>query len=368
MSGFVTAYGQMGASSVAQSHQIMKCFSPEKIPVLTTLAQQYAVCDRWFSSIPGPTLPNRSFAHAATSIGRLDMNPIWLGEGETIYELLDKSGVSAKIFFQDATVAMTVKNFLTNQKYFGSLDDFLDACDNGKLPSYSFIEPRYNADGNYAANDQHPDHDVAEGETLIQDVYNAIRKNKIWNNTILLVVYDEHGGLYDHVPPPATVNPDGKNCADPSFDFTRLGIRVPAIVVSPWVDVGAIDHTQYDHASIAATARKLFLGANWRTNFLNARDQIANPFDANLTLNAARTDTANFDAPANRPALARANDPQQIAARAQQQSNLPLSDLQKALVAQSHAVNQSLPAAQQVAAPGDRWCRPKATPRRFIAR
>src|SRR5258708_23836501 len=100
MKGFVKAYAQMGGSSTKQSHSIMKCFSPGpvpacKIPVLVTLAEQYAVCDRWFSSVPGPTLPNRSYAHAATSVGRVDMNPIWFEEGKNIYELPAESGVTS---------------------------------------------------------------------------------------------------------------------------------------------------------------------------------------------------------------------------------------------------------------------------------
>jgi phospholipase C len=118
MSGFVKAYGSLPGCNVSQSHNVMKCFSPEKIPILTTLAQEYAICDAWFSSVPGPTLPNRSYAHAATSMGRLDMNPIWFNEGKTIYELLAESKISSKIYFHDATVAMTFKNFLQNQKFF----------------------------------------------------------------------------------------------------------------------------------------------------------------------------------------------------------------------------------------------------------
>lgn len=358
MSGFVQAYGNMGGSSVSQSHKIMKCYVPSKIPIITTLAQEYAVCDRWFSSVPGPTLPNRSYAHAATSMGRLDMNPIWFDEAKTIYELLAESNVSSKIFFHDATVAMTFKNFVKNQKYFGRFDDFLDACDSNKLPAYSFIEPRYNADdsNNLAANDQHPDHDVAEGETLIQDVYNAVsKKPEVWNSTLLLVVYDEHGGLYDHVPPPDGVpNPDNINSQNPPFDFTRLGVRVPAIVISPWIDPLTIDHTQYEHSSIAATARKLFLGDSWQQKFLNKRDQAANTFDGLLTRNTARVDTPDFHKPVNLEALARARDPQFIAIRAAQQAALPLSDLQQTLVQQTNFVNQTLhPDVQSDTQPAD---------------
>ena len=96
MSGFIRAYAGISGSSVSQSHNVMKCFSAEKIPILTTLAEEYAICDAWFSSVPGPTLPNRSYAHAATSMGRLDMNPIWFNEAKTIYELLAESNVSSK--------------------------------------------------------------------------------------------------------------------------------------------------------------------------------------------------------------------------------------------------------------------------------
>lgn len=347
MKGFVKAYAAMGGSSLLQSHNIMRCFSPDKIPVLATLAQQYATCDRWFSSIPGPTLPNRSFAHAATSVGRLDMNPVWYEEGRTIYELLDAAGVGSKIFFHDITMAMTFKNLLDNQRFFGSFDDFLDACDNDTLPPYCFIEPRYNADdrNNFAANDQHPDHDVAEGETLIHDVYTAIRKKtSLWNSTLLVILYDEHGGLYDHVPPPTGVpNPDGKNCSNPAFDFTRLGVRVPAVLVSPWIEPGKIDSTQYEHSSLAATARKLFLGPNWASSYLTERDRTANPFDGVLTRSSPRTDTVAFDTPQNRPALLRAANPAHSAARRRLHASLPLSELQKTLVAQANFVNQTLP-------------------------
>lgn len=344
MQGFVTSYRAMGGSSLTQSQKIMRCYAPSKIPILTTLARQYAICDRWFSSVPGPTLPNRAYAHAATSIGRVDMDPIWFNISKTIYELLAESGVTSKIYFHDATVAMTFKNLLGNQKVFGSFDDFLDACGDGKLPAYSFVEPRYNADDkkNLAANDQHPDHDVAEGEMLIRDVYDAVRNSKKWPNTVLLVTYDEHGGLYDHVTPPAAPNPDGKVSTNPPFDFTRLGVRVPSVVVSPWISAGTIDHTQYEHSSIATTARKLFLGPAWQTQFLTERDRLANPFDGVLTLSAPRTDKVKFEAPRNSAALARSTNLALIAERTAKHAALPLSELQQTLLAQSSFANQTL--------------------------
>ncbi len=301
MEGFVLSYqGKMHDPQAA--HRIMRCFSPQKLPVLTSLAQQFCVCDRWFSSVPGPTFPNRAFAHAATSIGRVDMSPDWRKLSPTIYERLAENKVDSLIYYHDSTMAMTFDGLARGKDgFFGSFEDFLAACDDDDLPPYSFVEPRFanNPGGGgrpaFAASDQHPDHDVFEGEALIQIVFNAIwKKTAVRNSTLLVVVYDEHGGLYDHVPPPTTVNPDGKKWVndgismDPSFDFTRLGVRVPAVLISPYIAPGTIDHTLYDHASIIATARKLLI-PKVANSFLTERDRLANTFEGNLTLQQPRS-------------------------------------------------------------------------------
>jgi phospholipase C len=304
MEGFVRSY-EGKTHDPQKAHRIMKCFSPQKLPVLTQLARQFAVCDRWFSSLPGPTFPNRAFAHGATSIGRVDMGPIWDGMPKTIYELFTDHGLDSRIYYHDSTMAMTFKGLKNQSRYFGDMDlggGFWSDCKNNKLPEYSFLEPRYansqdDDDGSYfSASDQHPDYSVEEGEILIQQVFNAIWKNTaVRNSTLLVIVYDEHGGLYDHVPPPPTVNPDGKVwkndgvSTDPSFDFTRLGVRVPAVLVSPYIEQGAIDHTEYDHTSLIATARKLFL-PNWQETYLTRRDRIANTFEQNLTRTEPRAE------------------------------------------------------------------------------
>jgi phospholipase C len=297
MKGFIRSQGSK--VDPVKARRIMKCFSPQKLPVLTNLARQFAVCDRWYSSVPGPTFPNRAFAHGATSVGRVDMGIDWLGMSKTIYELLAENKIDSRIYYHDSTVAMTYKGLMNQGQYFSTIDDFWSDCKSNKLPRYSFIEPRYansqDDDGTYfSASDQHPDHDVEDGEILIQQVFNAIwNKEQVRNSTLLVIVYDEHGGLYDHVPPIRTVNPDGKTWAgsnastDPPFDFTLLGVRVPAIIVSPYIQPGAIDHTVYDHASLIATARKLFL-QNWQNTYLTERDRIANTFEGNLTLTEAR--------------------------------------------------------------------------------
>jgi phospholipase C len=332
MSGFVVNY-QRKTNNIARSHNVMKCFAPRKIPVLTTLAQQYAVCTRWFSSVPGPTLPNRAYAHAATSIGHVDMTINWWKESKTIYELLADFGRTARIYYHDATMAMTFGGMIRKQTDFFSpqFSDFVDACKNNMLPEYSFIEPQYNAsdDGDpIPASDQHPDHDVSEGEALVKDVYNAIRANEdTWNSTVLVIVYDEHGGLYDHVPPPPTVNPDGKNSLDPPFAFDRLGVRVPAVIVSPYIEAGTIDGTIYDHSSLAATARKLFV-PNWHNNFLTQRDRQANTFDLVLTRTEPRTDKIDLSGKHN-AAIAGRPLPSE---RAIEQSAKELTDHQQALM------------------------------------
>jgi phospholipase C len=354
MGGFVKSY-QDHTHDVAKSRRIMRCFDPAKIPVLSTLARQYAVSDRWFASVPGPTLPNRSYMHSATSIGRVDMSPIWLDESKTVYELLDQFGVSAKIYYHDMSMAMTFKMMQSGQgKWFGQFDDFVRACKKNVLPAYSFIEPRYNAsdDGTtvFEAGDQHPDHNVTEGELLIRDVYNAVRSNQaVWESTILAIIYDEHGGLYDHVTPPATVNPDGKNCANPGenvaaippFDFKRLGVRVPAVIVSPYIKAGTIsgsmDGKIYDHTSIIATARKLFLGDKAATNFLTERDRQAQTFDDLLTLDQPRNENIKFEG-------LEELIPSQATLRATNSLNKPLSTHQQAIVDHAAEIEKTFPA------------------------
>jgi phospholipase C len=335
MSGFVTDYGQV-SGSVADSHHVMKCFDPAKLPVITTLAQQFAVCNRWFASVPGPTLPNRAYAHAATSVGHVDMTINWWKESKTIYELLVANDRTAKIYYSDSTIALTFGGLMDNQdEYFvPDFSAFFDDCKNNNLPDYCFLEPRYNAsdgDDPEAASDQHPDHDVSEGEQLIRDVFNAIRSNQqTWESTLLVIVYDEHGGLFDHVAPPAAAPPDKLQSQEPFFAFDRLGVRVPAVLVSPFIPAGTVINTVFDHTSFIATARKLFLGAGWQSQFLTARDQAANTFEGALTLPAPRAaGEVNFSA---KHQAVLASHTVSLAARAADQASRPLTQHQQSLM------------------------------------
>ena len=296
MQGFIKSY-YTKRQDVAHSRNIMNCFSQDNLQVLTYLAEQYAVCDRWFSSLPGPTVPNRLFAHFGTSFGHVD-NAMKIGDnGKSIYSRLLNAGGSAKIYYfdeQSASVGFTF--LLQNQpKIMGTYQDFLSDCAAGKLPDYSFVEPNYSDHANLLASDQHPDHNVIAGENFIGDVYNHVRKSPLWESTLLLIVYDEHGGTFDHVVPPR-IPPDGTPDPISGFQFDRLGIRVPAIFVSPWIDSGTVIHTQYEHASIPATVAGLFIADPAKRN-LTVREQRANVFTADpnlLTLPAPRTDSFYF--------------------------------------------------------------------------
>ncbi|HEX8293445.1 MAG TPA: alkaline phosphatase family protein [Pyrinomonadaceae bacterium] len=290
MQGFVRAYHGK-TKDVVRSRNVMKCFAPGRLPALATLAREYAVCDRWFSSVPGPTLPNRAFAWAGTSLGRVDMNPNYLAL-KTVFELLDGHGVSSKIYFTDVTIGLTVGYLLQRaKKFFAFFDRFRDDCKNDRLPAFSFLEPRFNdlsTPGQFfPAADQHPDHHVFQGEVVIKSVYDAVTSNrKVWEKTLLVITYDEHGGLYDHVPPPATVNPGDRPPGSTLFNFERLGVRVPAVLVSPFIPRGTIVRKVFDHASIVATASRLFLKSP--PLFLTERDRKANTFEDCLTLPSAR--------------------------------------------------------------------------------
>lgn len=278
MKGFIQSYFQQ-RRDVNHSAKIMYYFEPKKIPILTGLARNYAVFNGWFASIPGPTLCNRAFAHYGTSFGEVGMNLFYLNVPFlSIYERMLKAGRTSKLYYFDQqSSSLEVVNLLKNQpKLFGVYDDFLSDCKKNRLPDYCFVEPNYSdhedeGGGELLASDQHPDHHVLAGEAFIGSVYNAIRNNpNLWKNTLLLITYDEHGGIYDHVPPPACT-PDGFTASAAAtgtgvpFKFDRLGVRVPAIAVSPWIPKGTVvpgpgepGGRVFEHASIPNTVMKAF--------------------------------------------------------------------------------------------------------------
>lgn len=317
MQGFVKSYFNQ-RRDVKHSQKIMYYFTKDQLPVLTTLALEFAVFNRWFASIPGPTICNRAFAHYGTSFGRVDLNPLYINEPfKSVYQRLIAATPqrTAKVYYYDTTSStMEVANLLQNQpKLFGTYAQFLQDCKRGQLPDYSFIEPNYSDhdsdSGEEIANDQHPDHHVQAGELFIATVYNAIKQNPdMWESTALLIVYDEHGGIYDHVVPP-TCTPDqftapaNATGTGMEFKFDRLGVRVPAILVSPWISKGSVVDRVFDHASIPATITRFFIGdyaprSPRETSadiFIEPNGQSADAARNLLSLAAMRTDCPDFN-------------------------------------------------------------------------
>lgn len=230
----------------------------DSLPALQGLAREFLICDNWFSSMPGPTWPNRFFIHSGTCLGHIHMpsrkEPQYLYkyDQDTIYDKLNNANKQWCIYHDGIPQSIVMTHLLTEyagsiftSKYRGMKGFFEDTKNHEKyFPDYAFIEPCYSGKNE---NDQHPPVGVASGEQLIASVYNNIRSNDaLWKSTLLIIIYDEHGGFFDHVPPPSTVAPDDNT---KEFSFDRLGVRVPAILISPWVQKG-VCKTLFDHSSI----------------------------------------------------------------------------------------------------------------------
>jgi phospholipase C len=344
--GFVRDYAQANPNCTPdEKAQIMAYYPLDFLPVLHKLARSFAVCDRWFSSMPGPTWPNRFFVHSGTCLGHVKMpsgifDANWhCYDQPTLYDRLSEAGISWKIYHDGEAQTLVMVHQLVHFDHYHDMDKFFEDTDPennpdpASFPQFSFIEPCYSGKGQ---NDQHPPTDIMKGELLIAKVYNALRANEaLWKNTLLVVVYDEHGGFYDHVVPPPTVAPD--NCTD-EFNFDSLGLRVPAILVSPWVDPGVI-HTDFDHTSLLK-----YLTDKWGLGALGNRTAKANSFGPELEKRSeARLDT-----------------PPQFADALLGPLELPnpqVNENQKALVSFSQVLEKGMADVEDVAAIGSRSLR-----------
>jgi phospholipase C len=303
MKGFVRDYYTLRADP-NHAAKIMNCFTPETLPILSTLAMEYAVCDRWFASVPGSTIPNRMFVHGASSAGSLTQDAIAAPFAlHTIFESFDATTPhDYAIYTAGASILLANKYLVQHQDKFFDYAHFVFDATHGNLPAYTFIEPTYDDDGQgLFANSQHPDFPVDRGEALIREIYYALTKSPDWASTLFLIIYDEHGGIFDHVPPPIlTQDPIHKDLpVTPSgppdvFDFTRLGVRVPAVFVSPCIPRGTvINDRDYEHSSVVATVRKLFCPGS---KPLTWREAQAATFENVLTLTGEdiRTDVVDL--------------------------------------------------------------------------
>jgi phospholipase C len=267
MNGFIDNYMRQPASDTSlDPYAVMHCFSPQQLPALSALARGFGVCDHWFASAPCETWPNRLFAHTGESGGHVNNHtvpvPFFL---DTVFRRLESRGRTWKVYFHDvpqtAALADLWLRIPTHFRFFDS--EFIEDAASGNLPTYSFIEPRYFTSRllQLIPNDAHPPHDVAYADLLIAKLYNALRNGPGWERTLLIITFDEHGGCYDHVVPPKAT-PAGRPATN-GFRFDRFGPRVPAVIVSPYVQPGSIirppaDSPPFDHTSIIATLTRLF--------------------------------------------------------------------------------------------------------------
>ena len=364
---------------------VMLCQDSQQVPVLSTLAREFAVFDHWFCSVPGETWPNRNYLHAATSDGETDIQ-VRLYTDPTIFELLENHGGSWHIYYDDTPQVWAFRNLWDRPARHANwypADRFAQHVAAGTLPTYSFIEPNHRPPlhtldhlpafgaGPDRSNSQHPennlvsdagydtfddrqDTDFARGEQLIAEIYEALRADpELFARTLLFITYDEHGGFYDHVPPPTDVPAPGDEQSRAArilhnlwhrqvrpFDFTMLGPRVPALLISPLVEAGTVVHTVHDHASVPSTLRALFAP---EAQPLTRRDAWATPFHGAATRTVPRTDLPDLSGhlqPA--PASAESSPPTSSAAAGATVSEGQVPGYYRDFIKQSDEVRQHL--------------------------
>jgi len=238
------------------------------------------------------------------------------------------AGLTWTVYYELVASSLIMSELRYYPFNFATMWDFFDACKGGTLPTYSFVEPRYfSISSEYLANDQHPSHEISQGELFIKEIYEAVRASPQWNQTALIITYDEHGGFYDHVPTPLNIpNPDGKVSISPNFDFKRLGIRVPTIIISPWIEKGTIVHagegpqpnSQYEHSSVSATLKKVLN----LPSFLTERDKWASTFDHIFETRSAPREDCSTSLPS----------PYAFSAKKHNQITQPMHEFQQNLV------------------------------------
>jgi phospholipase C len=238
---------------------VMAYHTAKQLPAYAYLAEHFCVCDHWFCSVPGETMPNRCYAIAGNSGGHIDaLRPPQPYNLHSFCRHLDDAKVSWRWYSHDYVPMLwlidtaygasdeTVPAYFNQKDAFGHRS-FLERAAAGDLPAVSWIDPNFFdlTFGPAGSNDDHPPSDLHAGQKVVLELFDAIVQSPSWEKTLLLITYDEHGGFYDHVPPPA--------CKDDTPALRKLGPRVPAIVVSPWVGERQVSKTVFDHTSIIKT-------------------------------------------------------------------------------------------------------------------
>jgi phospholipase C len=289
---FVKTYPGVG---LKEKQAIMGYYPLDFLPGLHPLARSFRICDHWFSSLPGPTWPNRMFALSGTSMGSVKMpsGPHDLAmtrnqTQDTIFDRLSEAARTWRVFFYDFPTSLLLAHQREpdRARFYSQVDTFFEMASGPEdhFPDFAVIEPKYYG---LDQNDDHPPHNVMKAQKLIADTYNAVRSNRaLWESTLLIVFYDEHGGFYDHVVPTSAIPPD--DYAQEGYDFKRYGVRVPALLISPWLDPG-VEKTEFDHTSVLR-----YLSDKWSLRPLTRRVEMANSIIQGPWLATPRLDTPGF--------------------------------------------------------------------------
>jgi len=251
----------------------MGYYTADDLPVTHFLARNFAVCDRWFASTLCQTYPNRQFLLAGTSQGNVKTDSqarltATEPDNGTVFDLLDRYGITWKDYFADlASIMLWPTVFERYASYVRPVEEFFADCAiPGGLPFFSLIDPEA-----FEASEENPQN-VQLGESYVWKVVDAVVRSPDWASTLLLLTYDEHGGYFDHVPPPSAPRPDhidpiGVDSRFYGDKFSYLGFRVPTVAISPWVRPASVSHTVFDHTSVLS-----FIERKWNLPALTHRD------------------------------------------------------------------------------------------------
>eukprot|EP01113_Clastostelium_recurvatum_P007309 TRINITY_DN133_c0_g1_i2.p1 TRINITY_DN133_c0_g1~~TRINITY_DN133_c0_g1_i2.p1 ORF type:complete len:658 (+),score=157.42 TRINITY_DN133_c0_g1_i2:68-2041(+) len=308
MCGFVE-FEDMRGNAKTNYCDVMSMLTPQHVPIMTALAADFCMTDRFFAAHPGPTWPNRLFMISATSAGLTETGTWYHGTSgklfpqKTIFDQLASEGRTWRNYYNDTPWELFVHSISSHPENLMPLTQFYVDAARGDLPDFSWINPRagINVTLMQGSNDHHPDHDISLGERLYKDIYEALRASPHWNETLFVITYDEHGGYFDHVPTPLNVPaPDDGEASypDKDFPFNRLGVRLPTVLISPWIPKGMVlssppsaqkpaPNSEYTLTSIIATTRKL-LGMT--SGPLTKRDGWSATFEQIFSLDTPRTD------------------------------------------------------------------------------
>jgi len=325
MRGFVANFkakhkAEVLAAANCEPDDVLGYHSIGLLPMYDFLSKEFVVCDRFYSSHPGPTLPNRMFSltgqlqydrFGEPQLDNAIDSHLLLSRDLTIFDLLNQRGISWRVYESPPSVTMLrfFSRYAGEERFIRDIKFLKEDVQKSRLPSVTFIDPQFHYS---PANDDHPPANMLYGQHLAKSVLNALRSNlAVWNKTLLVITYDEHGGFFDHVVPeiaevlsdpgvfvPVDRGPSvGTVARRPDLEVS-YGVRVPTFLISPWVDRGKVLKNRWDHTSILKTILNRFCADN--KPFLSDRVAHAADLGSALSLASPRSIPAN---PPNLPNL-----------------------------------------------------------------